>query len=41
VHALARAEDGLGRFSLWTGDPGAALFATDCLAGECRYPILG
>jgi hypothetical protein len=41
VHALAQAEDGLGRFSLWTGDPGAALFATDCLAGECRYPILG
>lgn len=41
MHALAQAEDGLGRFSLWTGDPGAALFATDCLAGECRYPILG
>ena len=41
MHALAQAEEGLGRFSLWTGDPGAALFATDCLAGECRYPILG
>jgi len=41
VHALAQAEAGAGRFSLWTGDPGAALFAADCLAGEGRYPILG
>jgi lantibiotic modifying enzyme len=41
VHALAQAEAGPGRYSLWTGDPGAALFAADCLAAEGRYPILG
>jgi hypothetical protein len=41
VHALAQAEAGSGRFSLWTGDPGAALFAADCLAGDGGYPILG
>jgi hypothetical protein len=41
VHALAQAEAGHGRFSLWTGDPGAALFAADCLTGDGRYPILG
>jgi hypothetical protein len=41
VHALAQAEAGAGRFSLWTGDPGPTLLASDCLAGEGRYPILG
>ena len=41
VHALAQAETGSGRFSLWTGDPGAAIFAADCLAARARYPILG
>jgi hypothetical protein len=41
VHALSQAEAGRGRYSLWTGDPGALLFAADCLAGDGRYPILG
>ncbi len=41
VHALAQAEAGPGRFSLWTGDPGAAVFAADCIEGRARYPILG
>ncbi len=46
VHALeqareARAARGRGRYSLWTGDVGVALFAADCLAGRFRYPILG
>ena len=46
VHALeqareARAVRGRGRYSLWTGDVGVALFAADCLAGRFRYPILG
>ena len=41
VHALAQAEAGPGRYSLWTGDPGPALFAADCLAGDGRFPILG
>jgi lantibiotic modifying enzyme len=45
VHALAqaeraRAEQGRGRYSLWTGDVGVALFAADCLDGTPRYPIL-
>ena len=41
VHALAQAEAGPGRFSLWTGDPGPVLLASACLAGDGRFPILG
>ena len=46
THALeqagqARAERGRGRYSLWTGDVGVALYAADCLDGRLRYPILG
>jgi Lanthionine synthetase C-like protein len=45
VHALeqaarAREQRGRGRYSLWTGDVGAALFASDCLEGRARFPIL-
>jgi lantibiotic modifying enzyme len=45
VHALAQAEQarreaGLGRYSLFTGDPGVALFAADCLDAAARFPIL-
>jgi Lanthionine synthetase C-like protein len=45
VHALAqveraRAGRGRGRYSLWTGDVGVALFAADCLDGRARYPVL-
>ena len=45
VHALgqverAREREGRGRYSLWTGDAGVALFAGDCLAGRAAYPIL-
>lgn len=44
VHALEqverlRAERGRGRYSLWTGDVGVALYAADCLDGNARYPI--
>jgi hypothetical protein len=44
VHALEqverlRAERGRGRYSLWTGDVGAALYAADCLDGRSDYPI--
>jgi Lanthionine synthetase C-like protein len=44
VHALeqverARAEGGRGRYSLFTGDIGAALFAADCLDSTTGYPI--
>lgn len=46
VHALEQAREaryarGRGRYSLWTGDVGVALYATDCLEGRARYPILG
>lgn len=45
VHALEqtrrlRARRGRGRYSLWTGDLGVALYAADCLEGRTRYPIL-
>jgi lantibiotic modifying enzyme len=41
VHALGQAEQGGGRYSLWTGDIGAAIFAADCLDASSRYPVLG
>jgi len=45
VHALGqvrrlRAERGRGRYSLFTGDLGVALYAADCLDGRSAYPIL-
>jgi hypothetical protein len=40
VHALEQVERrGRTRYSLFTGDVGAALFAADCLAARARYPI--
>ena len=45
VHALGqverlRAHRGRGRYSLWTGDVGAALFAADCLDVRSAYPVV-
>jgi lanthionine synthetase-like protein len=45
VHALdqvrrGREERGRGRYSLWTGDVGAALYAADCLECRTAYPII-
>jgi Lanthionine synthetase C-like protein len=45
MHALGqverlRAMNGRGRYSLWTGDLGTALFAAACLDEDARYPIL-
>lgn len=45
VHALeqvrqARERRGRGRYSLWTGDVGVALYAADCLDARTRYPVL-
>ncbi len=37
--ARAREQYGRGRFSLWTGDPGVALYLADCLAGEGAVPV--
>jgi hypothetical protein len=44
MHALAqverlRAERGRGRYSLWTGDVGSALYAADCITGTSGYPV--
>jgi lantibiotic modifying enzyme len=45
VHALGqverlRAKRGRGRYSLWTGDLGAALFAANCLDATSVYPLV-
>lgn len=41
VHALDQIERrGHGRYSLWTGDLGVALYAADCLAARSDYPVL-
>jgi hypothetical protein len=41
MHALGQVERrGLGRYSLWTGDVGVALYAADCIDGVSRYPVL-
>jgi hypothetical protein len=45
IHALGqverlRAANGRGRYALWTGDLGTALFAAACLDLDARYPIL-
>lgn len=37
--AHAREAHGRGRFTLWTGDPGAALYLADCLAGRGALPL--
>jgi lantibiotic modifying enzyme len=46
MHALEqvdrlKASRGRGRYSLWTGDVGTALYAADCLEGRSAYPVLG
>jgi hypothetical protein len=45
VHALgqaerARGQAGRGRYSLFTGDLGVALFAAACLDADARFPVL-
>lgn len=45
VHALGqvermRASRNRGRYSLWTGDLGVALYAADCLDGGSAYPVV-
>jgi ATP-dependent Clp protease adapter protein ClpS len=34
----ARERHGRGRFSLWTGDLGLAIYLADCLKGRARFP---
>jgi lantibiotic modifying enzyme len=45
AHALEqvvrlRERRGRGRYSLWTGDVGAALYAADCLDARAAYPVV-
>jgi hypothetical protein len=40
VHALEQVGRGSGRYSLFTGDIGAALFAADCREARARFPIV-
>jgi hypothetical protein len=40
VHALAQAEQLPGRYSLFTGGIGAALYAADCIDAGARFPIV-
>jgi Lanthionine synthetase C-like protein len=40
VHAVGQAERMPGRYSLFTGGVGTALFAAACLDGDARYPVL-
>jgi hypothetical protein len=45
VHGLSQVERchdirGRGRYSLWTGDLGAALFAAACLEARAEVPIV-
>ena len=40
MHALAQAERLPGRYSLFTGGVGAALYAADCLAARPSFPVL-
>ena len=37
-HAAAR--HGCGRHTLWTGDPGTALYLQGCLAADATFPTL-
>ena len=36
----ARRTYGRGRYSLWTGDPGVAVYLQDCLRAEARFPTI-
>ena len=40
VHALAQAARLPGRYSLFTGGAGTALFAAACIEADARYPVL-
>jgi hypothetical protein len=45
MHAIAQSEadeaaHGQLRYSLWTGDPGLAVYLWDCLRGEAAFPTL-
>jgi hypothetical protein len=35
----SRSDSGQGRYSLWTGDIGAALYLADCVDGGGKPPV--
>jgi hypothetical protein len=37
---VARRDYGQGRYSLWTGDVGLALYLNECLKGSARFPTI-
>jgi hypothetical protein len=39
MHALEQVKRKPGRYSLWTGDVGVALYVSDCIEGRSRYPF--
>jgi hypothetical protein len=39
-YRASRAEYGRGRFSLWTGDIGLAVYLHECLSGSARFPTI-
>jgi hypothetical protein len=45
MHGIAQTQDsalryGQMRYSLWTGDPGFAIYLSDCLRAEAQFPTL-
>jgi hypothetical protein len=45
IHGIAQTREavaryGQGRYSLWTGDPGFAIYLWDCLRAEAQFPTL-
>lgn len=45
MHGIAQTREhalqyGQSRYSLWTGDPGFAIYLRDCLQAEARFPTL-
>ena len=45
MHAVAQVEQGLaehgrGRHTLWTGDPGTALYLESCLSATALFPTI-
>jgi hypothetical protein len=45
MHGIAQTEEhavryGQGRYSLWTGDPGFAIYLWDCVRAKAQFPTL-
>jgi hypothetical protein len=39
-HRLDAAKYGQRRYPLWTGDPGLAVYLSNCIAGTDRFPTM-